>query len=144
VDKRISISNFSVEIVPGTTRKFLKGSLEGEPIQIFFADVLEEKKIFECSTLLLEGEFVSRQSNQPAHLLSARVVSVELHTEIPIHNLTLAERLNATGLAREFYEVKKPDPERAGEILRAIGIDEKNIRRLLFGRKISESKNPGH
>lgn len=99
-------------------------------VEIFFRDRLEEKKIFENAEILLNGELV--EADGGSSIVNAEIISVKLKTELPLENLSIKDRLNASGLIHEFREVYRRDKIRAREILKVVGVSEEYAEEILL------------
>jgi len=101
-------------------------------IEVFFENSYEEKKIFNNAEIAVDGDLVESSSSESYHLVQSRVVSVKLITDFPIENLTIHDRLMATGLIHEFKKVFRRDKIRAREILKALGVSEEYAEEILL------------
>ena len=104
-----------------------------QTVDVFFRDVLQEKKIFLDSKMRLEGDLI--EADGGASILNARVLSIELDVELPLDQMTIKDRLNATGLIHEFRMVYRRDKIRAREILKVLGVSEEYAEDILLSRK---------
>lgn len=99
-------------------------------LDIFFRDRLEEKKVFENAEILLNGELV--EADGGSSIVNAEIVDVKLKTDMPLENLSIKDRLNASGLIHEFREVHRKDKIRAREILKVVGVSEEYAEEILL------------
>lgn len=132
---RIQISDYQLKKLDAQgSHSYIKGviSLDGKtsPIEIFFRDRLEEKKLFEEAIITVDGELV--ESDGGLEMVDSRVIHVELCLEIPLDSLSIKDRLNATGLIHEFKEIFRRDKIRAKEILMVLGVSEKYSEDILL------------
>ncbi len=99
-------------------------------VEIFLRDRLEEKKIFENAEILLNGDLI--EADGGSSIVNAEIVSVHLKTDIPLEDLSIKDRLNASGLIHEFRDVYRKDKIRAREILKVIGVSEEYAEEILL------------
>lgn len=109
--------------IDGTSRK----------IEIFFRDRLEEKKIFINSLMTIQGDLVDADGGMS--LINSRVVNVKFDQDFPLEDLSIKDRLLATGLIHEFHEVFRRDKIRAREILKVLGVEGAYAEEILLSRK---------
>ncbi|MEQ9229933.1 MAG: hypothetical protein RIF46_04570 [Cyclobacteriaceae bacterium] len=138
----IQISDYQLKKLDAQgSHSYIKGviSLDGKtsPIEIFFRDRLEEKKLFEEAIITVDGELVESdgglvESDGGLEMVDSRVIHVELCLEIPLDSLSVKDRLNATGLIHEFKEIFRRDKIRAKEILMVLGVSEKYSEDILL------------
>ncbi|MCP4457055.1 MAG: hypothetical protein GY816_03355 [Cytophagales bacterium] len=103
-----------------------------EELYVFLRDTIEEKKLFDNCSIELEGEFIESSATSPHHLVQASVVSVKLNDDLPLENMTIHERLMATGLIHEFKKCFRKDKIRAREILKVLGVSEEYAKEILL------------
>ena len=101
-------------------------------VHVFFDNTLEEKKLFENCEIVLEGELVASDSSSPHHLLQAKVMSIKMNCDLPLENLTIKDRLMATGLIHEFSTCFRRDKIRAREILKVLSVSESYAEEILL------------
>lgn len=132
---RLTIDDYKLKKLPGEgDHVFLKANaqVKGRKIalEIFFRDRLEEKKIFKNAEILLNGEFI--EADGGASFLNAEVIRVKLKTELPLDDMSIKDRLNASGLIHEFKAVFRRDKIRAREILKVLGVSEEYAEEILL------------
>ena len=101
-------------------------------VYVFFENTTEEKKLFENCTIQLDGDFIESSTAAPHHLVQASVVTNKLNDDLPLENLTIHERLMATGLIHEFKKCFRKDKMRAREILKVLGVSEEYAEEILL------------
>jgi len=131
----VKISDFEVKKMKGSGQHlYLSGTVHSpagtEEMDIYFRDRLEEKKVFSPAELTLSGERI--QSDTGILFINAAVVHVRLQCEVPLADLTIKDRLNASGLIHEFRVVYRRDKIRAVEILKVLGVSEKMAEEILL------------
>ena len=116
---------------------YLKAKVEingiQQSIEVFFRDLSQEKKIFNEATMLIEGDLI--EADGGTSLLNTQVKSVKLDVELPLDQMSIKDRLYATGLIHEFRKVYRRDKIRAREILKALGLSEEYAEEILLSRK---------
>ena len=132
---QVTIKDFEVKKMQGIgDHLYLLGTLntsEGlKRIEVYFKDKLEEKKVFTSAELTLRGDLV--QTEAGTHLINASVLGARLLCEVPLADLTIKDRLNASGLIHEFRLVYRKDKIRAVEILKVLGVSEKMAEEILL------------
>lgn len=98
--------------------------------EVFFRDRLEEKKVFDRAEMTLQGEWIPADGGN--HLIHTHVVRVHLLTDIPLQDLSIKDRLHASGLIHEFRDIFRKDKMRAMEILKVLGVPEKFAEEILL------------
>ena len=91
---------------------------------------MEEKKFFQNAIIVLNGEII--EADGGTSLINSEVVEVMLDLEIPIDNMTIKDRLNASGLIHEFKLVFRKDKIRVREILKVLGVSESYTEEILL------------
>ena len=104
-----------------------------QPVDVFFRDKKEEKKVFENSTTLVSGELIAADGGHA--VLNARILEVKLTVELPLEDMTIKDRLYATGLIHEFKDIYRKDKIRAVEILKVLGVRQEYAEDLLLRTK---------
>jgi hypothetical protein len=132
---KLKISDFEIKKIPDVSDHIYllaRAVVEEEmsEVEVFFQNKLEEKRVFANAELTVVGEWVrSEMRNQ---LVNSTIQKVRLLTEINLSQLSIKERLNASGLIHEFRDVYKKDKYRALEILKVLGVSAKFAEEMLI------------
>ena len=114
--------------------KYLLSNSPEDPtidLEVYFESSFEEKKLFANAELTLFGELLTK-SPEKHYLMNTIIKSVKIISDIPLEQLTIKDRLNATGLIHEFSKCFRKDKFRAMEILKAVGVSESYAEEILL------------
>ena len=100
-------------------------------LEVYFESAFEEKKLFTNAEISLSGELLTK-SSEKHYLMNTIIRSVKIISDIPLDQLTIKDRLNATGLIHEFSKCFRKDKFRAMEILKAVGVSESYAEEILL------------
>ncbi len=141
---RLILTDYELKKIPtngkgkkaGDGHRYLLGStiinnVESE-ILVYCENSMEEKKLFNKCTIELEGDLIESKSESPHNLVQAKIFSVRLNNDLPHDNLSIHDRLMATGLIHEFKECYRKDKIRAREILKLLGVSEEYAEDVLL------------
>ena len=141
---QLSFTEYELKKIPQTGRgrhlpdghTFLSGTFEKEgeknKVLVYFESITEEKKLFNNCELLLEGDFIEGDTTTPPCMVLTRVLSARLNEDLPLADLSIHDRLMATGLIHEFKQCFRRDKIRAREILKILGVSENYAEEILL------------
>lgn len=132
---KLKVSEFEIKKLEADGNHiYLKGTAEYQglkrQVEIFFRDILEEKKVFKEAEMTLNGELI--EADGGTSFLNTEVIHATLKTDFPLDGLSIKDRLNATGLIHEFRDIFRKDKIRAREILKVVGVSEDYAEEILL------------